>query len=459
MIKLYNTLTGKKENFKPIKPGNVGIYSCGPTVYSEQHIGNMRTALLADFLIRTLKHHGFKVKHIINYTDVGHLTSNKDTGEDKVEKAAKSQGLTAKEIAKKYIDLFEQDLTKLNMQLGKRVKATDNIKEQISLISKLKKKKYTYETSDGIYFDTKKFKNYGKLAGFGKIERQEGKRIALGEKKNSTDFALWKFSGKEKRLQEWSSPWGVGFPGWHLECSAMSMKNLGEHFDIHTGGQDLSQVHHNNEIAQSEAATGKKFVNYWLHAGFLLFKEEKLSKSKGNTITLLELESSGFQPMHFRYLSLLTHYKKPLNFTFDKLDSAKVSYERIKRKILELQKQLHKGSDATKQYESQFHKAIYDDLNLPKAVQVFIKTLDDFDFNSKKKLKLLEHFDSVLGLGIKNMKESKLTIPKEVTKLVQSRERFRKNKMWAEADIIRSRITEKGYAVLDTEKGPKLEKI
>jgi len=458
MIKLYNSLTGKKENFKPIKSGNVGIYSCGPTVYSEQHIGNMRTTLLADFLIRILKHHGFKIKHIMNYTDVGHLTSGKDTGEDKVEKAAKKVGLTAKEITKKYIDLFELDLEKLNIQLGKRERATDNIKEQIALIKKLEKKKYTYETSDGIYFDSKKFKSYGKLAGFGKIERQEGKRIALGEKKNSTDFALWKFSGNESRLQEWDSPWGVGFPGWHLECSAMSMKNLGEHFDIHTGGQDLSQVHHNNEIAQSEAATGKKFVNYWLHGGFILFKEEKLSKSKGNTITLSELEED-FSPMHFRYLCLLTHYKKPLNFTFDKLDSAKVSYERIKRKILELKKQSHKGSDSTKQYESQFHKAIYDDLNLPKAIQVFIKTLDDFDFDSKKRLKLLEHFDSVLGIGIKEMKPVDFTIPKEVTKLLQARERFRKNKMWAEADVVRNRIKDKGYIVLDKEKGPKLEKL
>jgi len=240
MLKLTNSLTSKKETFKSIKKSAVSIYSCGPTVYAEQHIGNMRTMLLTDFLIRTLKSRGYKVKHVINYTDVGHLTSDSDIGEDKVEKAAKASGLSVKKITQKYIDSFESDLEKLKIEFGKRIKATDYIKEQISLISKLEKKGFAYKTSDGIYFDTSKFKKYGELAGFGKIERQAGKRVAFGGKKNVTDFALWKFSGNEKRLQEWDSPWGVGFPGWHIECSAMSMKHLGPQFDIHIGGQDLS---------------------------------------------------------------------------------------------------------------------------------------------------------------------------------------------------------------------------
>ncbi len=459
MIKLYNTLSAKKENFKPIKKNEVGIYTCGPTVYSEQHIGNMRSMFLADLLIRTLKHNGYKVNHVMNYTDVGHLTSNKDFGEDKVEKAARAENLSAKEITQKYIDLFEKDIKKLNLQLGKRVRATDNIKEQIDLIKSLEKKGYAYKTSDGIYFNTKKFKSYGKLAGFGKIERQAGKRIALGEKKSSTDFALWKFSGNEKRLQEWDSPWGVGFPGWHIECSAMSMKYLGKTFDIHTGGQDLSQVHHNNEIAQSECATGKKFVNYWMHCGFLMFHGEKASKSTGNVVTLSDLEKQNYSPMHLRYLYLLTHYKKPLNFSFENLDSAKSAYERLKRKVIELRSQSHKGNDLTKSYETQFHDAIYDDLNTPLAIQIVLKMLDDSDFAPKAKLKLLEHFDEVLGLGISEMKEESVIAPKEVQKLLDARERLRKNKMWAEADAVRNRITEKGFKILDTPNGVKLEKL
>jgi len=459
MIKLYNTLTRKKEVFKPINKKQVGIYSCGPTVYSEQHIGNMRSVFLADILTRILEHHEYKVKHIINYTDVGHLTSDKDAGEDKVEKAAKKEKLSAKQITQKYINLFEKDIKKLNLKLGKRVKATDNISEQIKLIKKLEKKGYTYKTSDGIYFNTKKFKKYGELAGFGKMERKAGKRVSQGEKKNSTDFALWKFSGSKKRLQEWDSPWGVGFPGWHIECSAMSMKNLGDTFDIHTGGQDLSQVHHNNEIAQSEAATGKKFVKYWLHSGFLLLGGGKASKSTGNILTLNELEEEGYIPQHLRYLYLLTHYRKPLNFTFENLDAARTAYEKMKRKIIELRSQQHKGKDLAKFHEPQFHKAIFDDLNTPLAIQVFNKTLDDFDFDPKKKIKLLEHFDKVLGLNIPEMKEEKISVPKAVKELIKEREKLRKEQKWAEADIIRGRIKESGFTLSDTSDGPKLEKL
>ena len=459
MITLSNTLTSKKEPFKSIKAGQVSIYSCGPTVYAEQHIGNMRSMLLADLLIRMFKYNNYKVNHVINYTDVGHLTSDRDEGEDKVEIAAKKEHLTAKAITQKYIDLFEKDIKKLNLVLGKRVRATDTVKEQIELIKKLEKKDYTYKTSGGIYFNTGKFKSYGELAGFGEAERKAGARISLGEKKHNTDFALWKFSGDEKRLQEWDSPFGRGFPGWHVECSAMSMKYLGEHFDIHTGGQDLSQVHHNNEIAQSECATGHKFVNCWMHGGFLMYGGEKVSKSTGGLYTVSDLQELGYDPLAYRYLCLLTHYKKPLNFSIENLDAAKNAYERLKRKIIEIKKETRKGEDHSEEYKVHFLEAIDDDLNLPKAMQVVWEAVDDFDFNPKKKIKLLEKFDDVLGLKIKSIKEEKVKIPKEVSDLVKKREEFRAQKKWAEADVMRERIREQGYTIKDTSHGPELEKI
>jgi cysteinyl-tRNA synthetase len=457
-LQLYNTLTKKKENFKPL--GNtIKIYTCGPTVYSFQHIGNMRSFLLADFLIKILKYNQFKVKHVINYTDVGHLTSDSDHGEDKMEKAAEKEGLLAQEIAKKYINSFESDIIKLNIEFGKRVKASEHIDQQISLIQKLEKEGFTYKTSDGIYFNTKKFKTYGVLSGFGKIKRKAGVRIALKEKKNSTDFALWKFSPeKEKRQQEWSSPWGTGFPGWHIECSAMSTYYLGKHFDIHTGGQDLSQVHHNNEIAQSEAATGKKFVNYWIHGGFLTFDNKKVSKSTGGLYTVSELEKENFSALHLRYLTLLTHYRKPLNFTLENLEAAKSAYEKIRRKIIETKSQIHKGKDLTKLYENQFKKAINKDLNLPQAVQIFLKALDDFNFDPKKKLSLLKKFDTVLGLQIVHMNKAHEKIPKEIKELIKQREKLRKEKNFEKADLLRKKIKEKGYLIEDTPNGMEIEK-
>ncbi len=460
MVYLYNTLTRKKDKFKPIKDKKVGLYSCGPTVYWYQHIGNMRSYIFADILKRVLLYNNYSVKHIINVTDVGHLTSDSDEGEDKMEKAAIKEGRKAEDIAKHYFDVFLQDLGKLNILMpDKFPKATMHIKEQIDLIKKLEKKGFTYETSDGIYFDSAKFKDYGKLARLNVKGLQVGKRVDIGEKRHATDFALWKFSSAPGvRQQEWDSPWGTGFPGWHIECSAMSMKYLGEHFDIHTGGEDHIPVHHTNEIAQSEAATGKKFVNYWMHGAFLTFKGEKVSKSKGGLYTVTELQDEGFDPLHFRYLCLLTSYRKPLNFSLDNLDSAKNAYERIKRKIIELRKEEHKGIDKTKTYESEFLKAINDDLNMPKSLDVFWKVLDDFDFDVKKKLKLLEKFDEVLGLRIKEMKEEEISIPKDVQKLIDEREEARKNKNWERADILRDMIKKKGYELEDTPEGMKVRK-
>lgn len=460
-MKIFNTLTRKKEEFKPIVKGKVGFYSCGPTVYWYQHIGNLRTYIFNDILKRVLKYNGYKVEHVMNVTDVGHLTSDADEGEDKMEKAALKEGKKAEDIANFYLKVFREDMKKLNIiEPDVWCKATEHIKEQIELIQKLEKKGYTYKTADGIYFDTSKFKDYGKLALLNIEGLRAGKRIDMGEKKNKTDFALWKFSEEAgKRQQEWESPWGLGYPGWHIECSAMSTKYLGQPFDLHTGGEDHIPIHHTNEIAQSECAIGKKFVNYWMHGAFLLFKGEKVSKSKGGLYTISELQEEGYDPLNYRYMCLLTHYKKGLNFTLDNLDAAKTAYERLKRKVIELKKEEHKGNDESKEYEKEFLSAVNDDLNIPLAVQITLKLVDDFDFDSKKKLKLLEKFDEVLGLGIVNMKEDKLEIPNEVTKLLKDREEARKNKDWEESDNIREEIKKLGFAVEDKPEGQRLSKI
>jgi len=390
MLKLYNTLTKKKEVFLPIDKKEVKIYTCGPTVYWYQHIGNMRAYIFSDVLQKVLEYNGYNVKKIINVTDVGHLTSDADTGEDKMEKEAKKENKSAKEVAEFYFNAYLSDLKKLNIKLPfKFPRATDHIKEQIKLIKILDRKGYTYKTNDGIYFDTGKFKSYGKMAKLDIEGLEAGKRIALGDKKNKTDFALWKFSPKnEERQQEWSSPWGIGFPGWHIECSAMAMKYLGKTLDIHTGGIDHIPIHHTNEIAQSEAATGKKFVNYWLHNEFLTFKKEKVSKSTGGLYTISELDDVGYEPLIFRYFCLQTKYRQKLDFSLDKLKAAKKAYERIKKKAAELKKIEPKGKDLTKEYNARFLSSINDDLNTPAALQVVWKMLADIDFNSISNLQM-----------------------------------------------------------------------
>jgi len=453
MIKLYNTLTRKKEIFKPINPEEVRVYSCGPTVYWYQHIGNLRTYIFSDLLRRVLLFNGYKVKQVINVTDVGHLTSNADEGEDKMEKAVAKEGKTAQEIADYYLKVFREDFKKLNiLEPSIWCKATDHIKEQIELIKTLEKKGYTYKTSDGIYYDSTKFKNYGKLAGLKKEGLKAGKRVSVGEKKSNTDFALWKFSEEPgKRQQEWQSPWGLGFPGWHIECSAMSMNYLGESFDIHTGGQDHVQIHHTNEIAQSEAATGKKFVNYWMHGAWLLFKGEKVSKSAGGLFTVSQLEEKGFVPLSFRYLCLTTHYKKPLNFGMGKLEAARTAYERLKNII----QQIKDDNQENKKCLEDFEKEINDDLNIPGALQVLWKLVRDE--KAKGKVKTIMKMDEVLGLDL--FKKEKISVPDEIVKLAEEREKYRKEKNWKKADEIREVIRGKGYSIDDNESGIKLRKI
>jgi cysteinyl-tRNA synthetase len=460
-LKLTNTLTRKKETFKPLSPKKVTLYSCGPTVYWFQHIGNLRAYIFVDTLKRILKFNKYEVDHIINVTDVGHLTDDSNDGDDKMELASKKEDKSAEEIAKFYFDAFQKDLKKINfIEPRKWTWATKYIKEQIDLVKKLEEKGYTYKTSDGIYYDTSKKLDYGELANLKAEGLQAGKRIDMGEKKNKTDFALWKFSNPdEKRQQEWPSPWGVGFPGWHIECSAMSMKELGETFDIHTGGEDHIHVHHPNEIAQSEAASGKKFVNYWLHNSFLTNQQgEKVSKSKGGLYTLSELEQKGYTPEDYRYFNLLAHYQKPLQFSLENLDAAQTALNKLKRKITHLREEDFPGKKEAKSYETKFLNAVNDDLNTALSIEVLNSLLEDQAISSETRLITAEKFDEVLGLGISSWKPQKLNIPSEVQDLINQRQLAREAKDFAQSDILRNIIKEKGFIIEDSENGPRIEK-
>jgi cysteinyl-tRNA synthetase len=452
-IKLYNTLTRKKETFKPIKKGQVGLYTCGPTVYWYQHIGNLKSYIFPDILKRVLKYNGYKTKQVMNVTDVGHLTSDADTGEDKIEKAAKKENKSAKEIADYYLKIFKQDFKKLNIEEPNVwSKATDHIKEQINLIKKLEKKNCTYKTTDGIYFDTSKFKDYGKLAKLDVKGLRAGKRIAVGEKRNKTDFALWKFSKSPgKRQQEWNSPWGIGFPGWHIECSAMSIKYLGNKFDIHTGGIDHIPTHHTNEIVQNQTATGHKVVNFWIHGAFLTSKGEKISKSTGGLYTITDLEKKGFKPLAYRYLNLTTHYRKNLNFSLKSLQGAQETYSRLRNVI----SCLEDGKKINKKYLTKFEAAINDDLDMPKALSILWNMLRDK--KAQGKLETIERMDKVLGLDL--LKKEIITVPEKIKKLVQQREVCRSQENWKKSDEIRQELKKFGFRVEDTPQGPKIRKL
>jgi len=457
-VKLYNTLTRKKENFTPLKSGAVSLYNCGPTVYDYAHIGNLRSYVFADILRRVFEYNGYKVTQVINITDVGHLTSNEDEGADKLEESARKVGKSAQEIAKFYTESFFKDLTALDIDIKSITfpKATDHITEQIALIKKLEEKGFTYQTSDGIYFDTSKLSDYGKLAQLNIEGLKAGARVEVtGEKKNITDFALWKFSKSgEQRQQEWKSPWGVGFPGWHLECSAMSMKYLGEHFDVHTGGIDHISVHHTNEIAQSQSATGKPFVNYWLHNEFINVDGEKMSKSLGNIITLANIIEKGFSPLAYRYWLLTAHYKTLVNFTWEALAGAQTTLDKLYNHFLEYGDEVGK---VDKEYKEKFTEYTNDDLDTPKAIALLWTLVKDENIsNSDKKATMLD-FDKVLGLGFAEVIPE--VIPEEVLKLVEEREEVRESKNWDESDKLRDEIRKKGFEVLDTEDGTRVKKL
>ena len=453
-IKFFNTLTLKKEIFKPIKKGQAGIYTCGPTVYNFVHIGNLRAYIFEDILRRTLEYNGCKVKHVMNITDVGHLTSDEDTGEDKIEKSAKEQKKSAWEIAEFYTKQFQKDIIELNIEPAHLMpKATEHIKEQIGLIKILEKKGFTYKTKDGIYFNTSKFKDYGKL---GKIDikgLREGARIEKGEKKNPTDFALWKLSSSgEKRQMEWDSPWGKGFPGWHIECSAMSTKYLGQPFDIHAGGIDHIPVHHQNEIAQSEAAYDKPLAKYWLHGEFLVIDQKKMSKSEDNFITLNILKEKNFNPLSYRFFVLSSHYRKPLNFSWQAMEAGQRGLEHLYNQVSNLKKTGNINSN----FKSKFLEAINNNLNTPKALAVIQKLLKSKLSDSSKLATILD-FDKVLGLKIKESL-APAKIPEKVKKLAHRRELARQSRNWQQADKLRKQIRKLGFEIKDTDKKYTLKK-
>ncbi|OGZ05163.1 MAG: cysteine--tRNA ligase [Candidatus Lloydbacteria bacterium RIFCSPHIGHO2_01_FULL_49_22] len=464
-LHLYNTATRTLEEFSPLHPPQVTMYNCGPTVYNYQHIGNMRSFVFADILRRTLEWNTYQVMQIVNITDVGHLVSDGDEGEDKMTIGARRDNKSVEEIITKYSDAFLADLEVLNIKRAASYpRATKYIDEQKQLITMLAKKEYTYVTTDGIYFDTSKFPRYPDFAKLDVKGLEAGTRVSLGEKKNITDFALWKFSPKDgaQREQEWDSPLGYeqrGFPGWHLECSAIAMKFLGNTLDIHTGGVDHIPVHHTNEIAQSESATGETFARYWLHNAHVLIDGEKMSKSLGNTYRLVDLHERGIPPLAYRYWLLTAHYRTQVNFTWEALAGAQSAYNRLTNYVLSLNISLE-GIPITA-YINKFTTFINDDLNTAGAIALIWKLTKDTSASDADKLATILKIDEVLGLGLSVIQThaEQEKIPKAVTELLSKRKIVREQKNFAESDRLRDEIKKHGYEVKDTSDGQKLEQI
>ena len=449
-IQLYDTYERKKRLFVPLEIGKIKMYTCGPTVYDYPHIGNLRAYIFADTLRRVFEFNDYKVRQVMNITDVGHLTSDADAGDDKMELNAIKQKRSAWELADFYADIFKQNFKDLNIQQPNIwCKATDHIAEQITLIKRLEDAGYIYLTSDGVYFDTSKVKNYGYLARLNLKGNRAGARVKLSdEKRNPTDFALWKFSPKDqKRQMEWDSPWGVGFPGWHIECSAMAMKYLGETIDVHTGGIDHIPVHHTNEIAQSETATGKQFARYWMHVAFLTVDGGKMSKSLGNFFTIQDIVDKGYDPLSFRYLLLTAKYSAGLNFTWNSLSGAQKALSSLRERIAEWE---DANVDPDESLLAEFKGYVNDDLNTPQAIALVWKIVGLPISPAIKRATFFE-FDKVLGLGLTNIKED--DIPEEIKILIAKREALRKNKKWEEADKIRIELESQGYKIKDTKEG------
>ena len=460
-IYFYNTLTRKKELFKPIDEKEVRIYSCGPTVYKDATIGNMRTNIFQDVLRRVLRYNGYKLKHAMNITDVGHLVSDGDEGEDKMVKSAREEHKSPEEIANHYTKLFFDDLKALNVETPEIVcKATDHIKEMLEYVKVLVKKGYAYETSTAIYFDVSKLDKYPVLSNLNVEEQKAGARVEVDkEKKNPYDFALW-IKAPENHLMKWDSPWGPSYPGWHIECSAMGQKYLGEQFDIHTGGIDLIPTHHENEIAQSKGYCGKIPAKFWLHGEYLLINGGKMSKSLGNVYLLKDIINKGYNPLSYKLFTYSSHYRNKLNFTWEGMESSEKAFERLKNGYkLHLNGTDDVEDDVINEYEERFHKAINDDLNMPLAMSIVWEVVR-YQKKSPKLAKLLLKFDEVLGLKIdeddNNIKEVK--IPEEILKLVEERKIARENKNWEESDRLRDVINDKGYIIKDTKDGVEISK-
>jgi cysteinyl-tRNA synthetase len=458
-IKLYNTKSRLIEVFTPITPLVATIYSCGPTVYHFAHIGNLRAYVFADVLRRTLAASGLTVTHVINITDVGHTTDDGDAGEDKMEKGSRREGKSAQDLAKFYEEAFKKDLTALNIPLEAYIfpRATETIPEQIAIIEELERKGYTYQTHDGVYFDTSKFAQYPDLAKLDIDGLQSGARVEENkEKKNITDFALWKFSPKnEKRQMEWDSPWGVGFPGWHIECSAMSIKYLGNHFDIHTGGIDHIPVHHTNELAQSECATGVTYVNYWMHVNFLHDNSGKMSKSNDDFLTLSILTEKGYDSLAYRYFLLTTHYRKELNFSYDALDAATIAYKKLVAWCEE-----HRTDEGVVHEVSfsRFTKALYDDVGTPSGIAELWDIIKDQTISRADAYQTVCAMSDMLGLGLENAEKQVLFLPEAVITLLEERKKAREEKNFTESDRLRDELKQAGFIVQDTEHGQEISK-
>ena len=456
-IYFYNTLTKQKDLFKPIEEGKVKIYSCGPTVYKDATIGNMRTNLLNDTLRRVLKYNGYELKHVMNITDVGHLVSDGDEGEDKMLKSAREEHKSPLEIAEHYTKLFFRDLERLNIETPEVVcKATEHIKEMLEMVQKIMKNGYAYETSTAIYFDVSKLDKYGILSGINLNDQKAGARVDIDpEKRNPYDFALW-IKAPANHLMKWDSPWGPSYPGWHIECSAMSTKYLGEEFDIHTGGIDLVPTHHENEIAQNKGACGKNPAHYWIHGEYLLINGGKMSKSLGNTYLIDDIIARGYSPLAYRLFNYSCHYRGKLNFTWEGIESANTSLIRLREGY---QKHLNGNSDVSNEIiadmENRFHQAINDDMNMPLALSVVWEAVK-YPEKSPKIAQLLKKFDTVLGIKIDEVQETK--IPQEILDLVEERKQARSDKNWSESDRLRDLIAEKGYIVKDTKDGTEVLK-
>lgn len=456
-IRLYNTKSRTIEDFKPIKEGRVGMYSCGPTVYHYAHIGNLRAYIIADIIRKTFLYAGYEIKNVINITDVGHLVGDNDDGQDKLEKGAAREGKNVWEIAKMYSDAYFKDLQNLNITVEDYIfpRATDNIREQIGLISALEIGGHTYTISDGVYFDTSTFPHYGDLAHLDIEGLQSGARVEENkEKRNITDFALWKFSPRdEQRQMEWGSPWGKGFPGWHIECSAMSMKYLGEHFDIHTGGIDHIPVHHTNEIAQSECVTGETYVNYWMHINFLNDRQGKMSKSNDDFLTLTRLDEKGYIPLIYRYYILTAHYRSEIEFSFESLDGATQAYHKLLTWCA-----THKTNKGivSEEYAKKFEDVMFNDFNTPQAIALVWTMLKDENVSNDDKYVTLLSFDSILSIGLADAEKEEVIIPEEVRALMDARASARLAKNFAESDRLRDEISKLGFTVKDTSTGQEI---